>query len=351
MTIIDLRSDTVTHPTPAMRRAMAEAPVGDDVYGEDPTVNELEALACRMTGKEAAVFVASGTMGNACAVMAHTQRGDEVLCGARSHLFLNEQGGAAVHSAVQLNGLWENEAGELPLDEIVANIRTEDEHHPITRLICVENTHNVCGGLPLSPEYMLAVGALAREHNLKLHVDGARIFNAAVAQNVSAETLLSMADSVTFCLSKGLCAPVGSVLCGDADFIRRARRARKLLGGGMRQAGIIAAAGVLALTSMVERLENDHADARRLGEGLANIEGITLNPGHVATNMVYFDLAPDLEHDAASLYEALAKRDVLLDPIGPRRFRAVTHYWVTAPMVAQAIAAVSEALATPIREA
>jgi len=346
MEIIDLRSDTVTQPTPEMREAMASAVVGDDVYGEDPTINELEALACRMTGMEASVFVASGTMGNACAIMAHTQRGDEVICGQRSHVFLNEQGGAAVHSAVQLNGLRENAAGELPLDDIAANIRTEDEHHPISSLICIENTHNVCGGLLLSVEYMQGVGELAKRHDLRFHVDGARIFNAAVALNVSAEALVAAADSLTFCLSKGLSAPVGSVLCGDVEFIRRARRARKLLGGGMRQAGVLAAAGIVALNGMVERLSDDHANARQLVEGLVAIDGIQLNPPGGATNMVYFDLDASIQRNAASLYDALALQDVLLDPVGPRRFRAVTHHGIDAAMVDRVIGAVRETMSS-----
>lgn len=344
MEFIDLRSDTVSHPTDEMRRAMFTAAVGDDVYGEDPTVNELEALACQMTGKQAAVFVASGTMGNACAIMAHTQRGDEVICGAHTHIFLNEQAGAAVLSGVQLNGLLENPDGSLPLDAVEANIRTQDEHHPITRLICLENTHNVCGGQPLSVEYTQAVGELARRHGLKLHVDGARIFNSAVAQDVSAEALVAPADSVSFCLSKGLCAPVGSVLCGEAEFIRRARRARKVLGGGMRQAGILAAAGIVALTSMIERLADDHAHAKRLAEGLAAVDGIVLDPRRVRTNMVHFDLDERLPHTAQQLSARLKRQNVLLDPVGPRRFRAVTHYWITDATVEQALAAVRDVL-------
>ncbi|MQC24516.1 MAG: aminotransferase class I/II-fold pyridoxal phosphate-dependent enzyme, partial [Chloroflexi bacterium] len=230
MEFIDLRSDTVTKPTPEMRAAMAAAAVGDDVYGEDPTVNELEAVAAHMTGKAAALFVASGTMGNVAAMMAHTQRGAEVICGYQSHVFRNEQGQLAQLCGVQAHPLREAANGTLPLDLVAGAIQGDDQHHPITSVLALENTQNMCGGLPVGVDYMRAAGSLARAHGLKLHVDGARLFNAAVALNVSAAELVADADSVTFCLSKGLAAPAGSVLCGDVEFIKRARRARKVLG-------------------------------------------------------------------------------------------------------------------------
>lgn len=337
MDIIDLRSDTVTHPTPEMRRAMSEAHVGDDVYGEDPTINDLEALSCRMTGKEAAVFVASGTMGNVASILAHTRPGDELICGYRSHIYRKEQGAMAALGGVQAHPVREAPDGTLPLEEIETAIQTDNEHHPITRMIVIENTQNMCGGQPLTVEYTHDVGDLSRQHNLKFHVDGARIFNAAVALGVSAEKLVRAADSVSFCLSKGLCAPVGSVLCGDAEFIRLARRARKALGGSMRQAGVLASAGIIALNSMIERLTDDHANARRLAEGLTYIEGVLVDVDAVRTNMVYFDLDQVVPIDAGAVSARMAERSVRLDPVGERSFRAVTHYWISPEMVEQAL--------------
>jgi threonine aldolase len=337
---IDLRSDTVTQPTPAMRRAMAEAEVGDDMMGEDPTVNKLEALAAEMLGKEAAVFVASGTMANLASGMAHLRRGDEVILGARTHMYLNEQGGLAALCQAQAVPIMENADGTLPLEAIEDSIREPDQHHPITRLICIENTHNICGGQPLTVEYTEAVGEVAKKHGLKFHVDGARIFNAAVAQDVSAAALARAADSVSFCLSKGLCAPVGSMICGDREFIAQTRRARKVLGGAMRQVGIVAAAGIVALTAMVERLANDHEDAQLLAQWIAQIPGLVLNPAAVRTNMVYFDLAPEARYDARQLDAKLQERGVLLDAVGARRFRAVTHYWISPVQVEQTVEAV-----------
>lgn len=339
---IDFRSDTVTHPTPAMRKAMAEAEVGDDVFGDDPTVNKLEALAAQMVGKEAAVFVPSGSMGNAIAALVHLRRGDEVILGARTHMYQEEQGQLAALAGAQAVPVMEDDEGRLPLEAIEAAIQVPDQHHPITRLICIENTHNKCGGTPLSVEYTEQVGKLAKKHGLKFHVDGARIFNAAVAQNVSAEALAGPADSISFCLSKGLCAPIGSLVCGDGDFAAQARRTRKLLGGGMRQAGIIAAAGIVALTTMVERLANDHDDAQLLAMGLTDIPGIVLNPPHVLTNMVYFDLAPHFQLNAAQLAAKTKEAGVLIDPCGPRRVRMVLHYWISPVDVERAVVLLSD---------
>src|SRR5262245_63796834 len=238
MRTIDLRSDTVTLPTPEMRRAIADAPLGDDVYGEDPTINRLEALAAEKVGKEAAMLVTSGTMGNLCALLAHCARGDEVIVGDQSHIYNSEAGGASVLGGIALHPIPNAPNGALPLDALAAAIRDPgDSHAALTRLICLENTHNRCGGVVLAPEYMHAVHRFAREQGLKVHLDGARLFNAAVALGVEACEIAQHADSVMFCLSKGLAAPVGSILAGDAEFVARARRMRKLLGGGMRQAG------------------------------------------------------------------------------------------------------------------
>ena len=287
---IDLRSDTVTHPTPEMRQAMAEAEVGDDVYGEDPTVNRLQELAAERMGKEAGLFVSSGTMGNLSAVLAHCGRGDEVILGNLGHTFLFEAGGISALGGVHPFTLPNRPDGTLDLAEIRCAIRGENEHNPISRLVILENTHNRCGGVPISVEYTRAVGDLAHGAGLKLHIDGARIFNASAALGSSAAELAAPADSVTFCLSKALCAPVGSVLCGSTEFIYRARRIRKQLGGGMRQAGVLAAAGLVALEKMVDRLSEDHFRARRLAEGLANIPGVVLHMGMPGTNMVFLEL-------------------------------------------------------------
>ncbi len=325
---VDLRSDTVTRPTPEMRRAMAAADVGDDVFGEDPTVNRLQAMAAERMGKEAALFVPSGTMGNLAAILAHCGRGDEIILGDKAHTFLYEAGGVAALGGVHPHPVPNQPDGTLSLESIEAAIRPDDPHFPISRLICLENTHNRCGGVALTAEYTQAVAGLARRHGLRLHLDGARIFNAAVRLGVDARDLASPADSVTFCLSKALCAPVGSVLCGSAEFIQRARRIRKQLGGGMRQAGVLAAAGIVALETMVERLAEDHARARRLAEGLASIPGIVLDPGTPQTNMVFLNLSQDLPLDAPQVAERLRAFGIRAHPSGRRRFRLVTHYWV-----------------------
>lgn len=335
---IDLRSDTVTTPTPAMREAMATAVVGDDVYGEDPTVNQLEAMVADLLGKEAAVFVASGTMGNLTSVLAHCGRGDELILGDRCHIFRSEQGGAAALGGVHPMVLPNQPDGTLDLAQIEANIRGDNEHYPVTKLICVENTHNFCGGKVLPLAYMDAVGDLAHTHGLKFHVDGARLWNAAVALNVAPARLVRSADSVTVCLSKGLAAPVGSVVAGDDAFVKRARRIRKAVGGGLRQAGVLAAAGIVAITEMVERLADDHANAQRLAQGLQQLDGIRINPADVETNLVFFELtAPTLT--PAQLVNGLADHGVKLSASGGQRLRAVLHYHVTAADVEHVLAA------------
>ena len=340
---IDLRSDTVTKPTDAMREAMARAEVGDDVYGEDPTVNRMEALVAEMLGKEAAVYVPSGTMGNLISVLSHCNRGDEMILGDQNHIFLYEQGGAAAVGGVQPRTVRNRPDGTQDLDEMATAIRGDNEHYPITALIAVENTHNRCGGRALPVDYMDAVGALAHDHGLKLHVDGARLWNAAVALDVPPARLVQAANSVSVCLSKGLGAPVGSVVAGDASFIRRARRMRKQVGGGMRQAGVLAAAGIVALTTMVDRLAEDHAHARQLAHGLAHLDGVDLSPDAVETDIVYFDVThPDMT--AAELVGALKERGVLVGAVGPQRVRAVVNHHVTGADIETTLDAFADAL-------
>jgi threonine aldolase len=328
--IVDLRSDTVTLPTPAMRQAIFEAELGDDVYGEDPTVNRLEAMAAERLGKEAAVFVPTGTMANLVCLLTHCARGDEAIMGHLAHTFLFEAGSSAAVGGIHPHTVPNQPDGTLNLDDVRAAIRDPDnEHEPRSRLVCLENTHNRCGGAVLTPSYMAQVRALADQHSLAIHLDGARVFNAAVALGVPASTLVRDADSVSFCLSKGLSAPVGSLVCGPAAFIQRARRQRKMLGGGMRQAGVLAAAGIVALETMVDRLADDHANARRLADGLARLPGIILDPARVVTNIVIFELAADAL-SPADLIAGLAERAVKLGDIGGRKFRAVTHYGLEA---------------------
>jgi threonine aldolase len=343
---IDLRSDTVTQPTPAMREAMAKAEVGDDVFGDDPTINRLQALAAAKTGKEAGLLVPSGTMGNLAALLAHCQRGDEVIMGQHSHTFLHEGGGISSLGGIHSCQLKEQADGSLALDEIEAAIRNpEDDHEPVTRLIEIENTQNACGGLPLSPEYTRQLADFAHARGLILHLDGARIFNAAVAQGVDVKALTGPVDSVTFCLSKGLAAPVGSVLCGSAEFIKKARKIRKHLGGGMRQAGILAAAGIVALETMVDRLAEDHARARHLAEGLSEIPSLRLDPGSPATNMLFFTLAESVRLTTGQIEQKLAERGILVSASGPRRFRLVTHVWIKEADLEPVVTAFREILA------
>ncbi len=337
MKIVDLRSDTVTQPTSEMRTAMAEAEVGDDVYGDDKTVIRLQELAAQLLGKEAALFVPSGTMGNLLALLTHCQRGDEVIVGSASHIYLNEAGGMAALGGIQACPVKNQVDGTLALEDIRASIRSADVHHPITRLICLENTQNICGGVPLTAAYTTEVGELSRSEGLRLHIDGARIFNSAVAQGVPAHSLVEAADSVMFCLSKGLASPIGSMLVGEASFIQRARHLRKMLGGGMRQVGVLAAAGIISLQSMIERLEDDHIRARRLANGLGDINGMDLDAGTPYTNMVYLSLGKKVKFDAAEITRRMRTLGILLDPDGPRRFRLVTHCWIDDAGVDQAV--------------
>ena len=341
---IDLRSDTVTKPTPEMREAMAEAEVGDDVFRDDPTVIHLEALAAGMVGKEAALFVPSGTMGNLIALLVHCQRGEEVIVGSLSHIYLNEAGGMAALGGIQPCPVQNQKDGTLAIDDILASIRSEDVHHPITRLVCLENTQNICGGIPLTPAYTRQVGELAHGHGLLLHVDGARIFNAAVAQNVPVRDLLEPADSVMFCLSKGLASPVGSILAGSQKFINRARHIRKMLGGGMRQVGVLAAAGIISLEKMTKRLSDDHLQAKKLAEGLRKNPGVVVDSESPYTNMIYFNLADHVSDNALQVAEKMKNYGVLLDADSSRRFRLVTHYWIDDDAVEKAVYAFGQVL-------
>ena len=327
-----------------MRQAMFEARLGDDVYGEDPTINQLEALAAQRLGKEAALFVPSGTMANLVCLLAHCARGDEAIMGDKAHTFLFEAGSSAAVGGIHPATVPNQPDGTLDLTHLEAAIRIpNNDHLPPSRLICLENTHNRCGGAVLSPAYMSKVRELADRHELWIHLDGARIFNAAAALNLDASVLTRDADSVSFCLSKGLAAPVGSLVCGSEAFVRRARRQRKMLGGGMRQAGILAAAGIVALETMTERLSEDHANAHQLATALAQLDGVFLDPEQVETNIVIFEMAPEVI-SPEGLVRALAERGVKLGAIGGRRLRAVTHCDVGSQDVDYAISAVKQVL-------
>ena len=336
---IDLRSDTVTHPTEEMRRAMATAEVGDDVYQEDPTVNHLEELAAETLDKEAALFVTSGTMGNLIAVLVHCQRGDEAIMGHLGHTFLHEVGGMSALGGVFPHIIPNQKDGTLSFENVRDAYREEDIHNPVSRLIIIENTQNACGGLPIEVAYMQKLRLVADELRLKVHLDGARIFNAAVALGVKASELAYDADSVMFCLSKGLCAPVGSLLCGTREFIHRARKVRKQLGGGMRQAGVLAAAGIISIEKMTKRLGEDHIRAKKLALGLSGIKGLEFDKGMPKSNMVYLQLTPEAKKLPAQIQSELAKEGVLIGECGAQNFRLVTHYWINDEDIERVISA------------
>ena len=325
---VDLRSDTITLPTKEMLDSISSAELGDDVFQEDPTVNRLEDLAATKFNKEAALFVPSGTMANLVAVLSHCPRGDEVILGDQAHTFLYEAGGISAFGGVHSRQIPNQEDGTLLLEDIKKSIRKEDVHFPPTRLICLENTHNRCLGMPLSVDYTNSVTEIAKNNSLSVHVDGARIFNAAVSLDVSVTELTDNIDSVSFCLSKGLSAPAGSMLCGNKDFIEKARRNRKALGGGMRQAGVLAAAGLVALEKMTDRIIDDHENARTLAEGISNIDGIRINLDRVKTNIIYFSL----DHPkvgGALLLEKMVEQNIHFFELGPSWFRLVTHAGVS----------------------
>ncbi len=360
--MIDLRSDTVTLPTAAMRRAMAEAEVGDDVWGEDPTVNSLEERAAELLGKEAGLFVASGTMANLVAQMAHLARGQEIIAGVETHLVVDEAAGHAVVVGASVRQLRDRPDGTLALDELEEAFRNPtDIHEPPTGLIVIENAHSHSMNQPLPPSYLAAVAAIARRHGVPLHVDGARFFNASVAFGVAPRELAASVDSVAFCLSKGLGCPIGSVVVGGRGFVDRARRARKLVGGGMRQAGVVAAAGLVALADgpdgMIDRLEEDHRNARRLAEAIAGMPGIVspggiaqpgegpLDPERVRTNFILFRV----ERDRGEFLEALRAGNVLMVEYPHGQVRAVTHHGITASDIEVTISAVGSALESTTR--
>jgi len=339
-TVIDLRSDTQTRPTAAMRAAMADAEVGDDVYGEDPSVNRLQELAARMVGKEAALFVPSGTMANQTALRALTRHGDLVLAGADAHVLKYEGGAASALSGLQIQTI--GESGFFDGADVRAAVTPDDSHFPPTRVVCFENTHNYSGGRVFPFERLKDATSAARECGLSLHLDGARLWNAVVASGVSAPAWAEPFDTVAFCFSKGLGAPVGSVVCGKASALRSVHRARKLLGGGMRQAGILAAAAIHALENHVDRLAEDHANARRLAAGLADL-GFGMGPAP-ETNMVLFDV-----DDAGAFHRAARSRGLRIDPIAPGRFRAVTHLDVSADDIERALGIVEGIARSGIR--
>lgn len=328
MRIIDLRSDTVTLPTPAMREAMYRAELGDDVYGEDPTVNRLEEMIAERLGKEAGLFVVSGTMGNLVSLLTHCARGDEIILGDCAHIFLYEAGGISVLGGAMVHTVPNLPNGMLDPAQVEAAVRPlGNPHFPRSRVICLENSHNRCGGAALSPAQIGTIKAVADRHGLRMHLDGARIFNAAIALGVDVRDLATPFDSVQFCFSKGLSAPVGSAIVGSAAFIQEARRNRKVVGGGMRQAGVIAAAAIVALEQMIDRLADDHANARRLAEGLAEIPGLAIDPSVVQTNIVIFGLSnPNIA--SADMVRGLAAEGVKINAISLTRFRAVTHYGI-----------------------
>ncbi len=304
--------------------AITNAKLGDDVLDEDPTVHELEKISCEITGKEAALFVPSGTMANLTAVLAHCERGDEVILGDQAHTFLYEAGGISSLGGIHSHQLKNQDDGTLALDDIRNAIRAENVHFPRTRLICLENTHNRCFGFPLHLDYLHSVRSIADENALKLHVDGARLFNAAVALGIAVEELCGPVDSTTFCLSKGLSAPVGSLVCGNTDFIYKVKRLRKVLGGGMRQAGILAAAGIEALETMVDQLALDHQHAKVLADGLSSVDGLHCNPEFVPTNIVYFLLERE-NITGQELVSVMEKNGIQFFELSPKRFRLVTH--------------------------
>jgi len=327
-----------------MREAMANAVVGDDVYGEDPTVIQLERDSAEMLGFEAGLFVTSGTQGNLIALLTHCERGTEAIVGDKAHTFVYEAGGMSSLGGIMPHTVKVHDDGYIDLDDIKHAIRGDNCHFPKTRLISIENTQGTVGGQALSPEYTRQVADLAQHHGIKFHIDGARIFNAATAFNVPVKNIVQGADSVTFCLSKGLCAPVGSVLVGDSAFIAQAKRARKVLGGGMRQAGILAAAGLISIHEMSKRLHEDHANAALLAEGLSDIPHVKVM--NQSTNFVFFWLEETSPLTPTEFQKRLAEHNILLSPYPgyERKYRCVTHYWVTPERVEQVSQAIHEIL-------
>ncbi len=333
MRIVDLRSDTVTQPSEEMRQAIATAELGDDVYGEDPTVNALENMASEMLGKEAGLLVTSGTMGNFVSILAQCERGQEIILGEQTHIYNAEGGGASTLGGVAFHPIPNTNIGTLDLNQVENAVRFGNIHWSPTAMVAIENTQNACGGIPITPSYMSDLSKIAKSNGLRVHVDGARLFNAAVCLETPASELVKDADTVTFCLSKGLSAPVGSIVCGDKTTIAKAREWRKTLGAGMRQAGIIAAAGIVALNTMIERLSDDHANAKRLAKGLNSIPGFSIDPESVKTNLVFAE-PPEAPYD---LINQINNRGVLINARPGGTWRLTTHYGITSEDVDYAI--------------
>ena len=327
--MIDLRSDTVTLPSEAMKKFMLSAPLGDDVFGEDPSINALEDKACSIFGKESALFVPSGTMANLISVLSHCNRGDEMLVGNQSHIFKYEAGGSSIFGGIHSHQLPNNDDGTINIEHINEGIhKSEDLHYAQTRLLCLENTHNVCYGSPIKPEYFSKVKQTISPFNIKLHIDGARIFNASVKLKMTVKKLTAKSDSVSFCLSKGLSCPSGSLIIGKNNFIHKARRLRKALGGGMRQAGILAAAGIYALDNMVERLAEDHLNAQTLGSELKTINEIKIDLNKIYTNLIFFHLENTNLSDENFINQLLHEK-IKIDYKGNHKFRIATHFGFT----------------------
>ncbi len=341
MAVIDLRSDTVTKPTDEMRRAMAEAEVGDDVFGEDPTINRLQERAAEILGKEAGLLTTSGTMSNLIATLTYCHRGDEIIMGDQAHIFWNESAGAAALAGAQSRLVPNDEQGRISPADVEAAIRPKTNiHFPPTTLVCLENTHNRCSGMVLTPEDTKGVADVAHAAGAAVHLDGARIFNAAVALEVPADELVKDVDDISFCLSKGLSCPVGSVICGSQEFSDQARKWRKMVGGGMRQAGVLAAAGLVAMDTMIDRLADDHANAKRLAEGLANIDGLSVDPDRIQTNIVIFEVDPALA-TVQEFMGALDREGVKVSYPGKHTIRMVTHRHIDGGEIDEALSRVS----------
>jgi len=324
--MIDLRSDTVTLPSQAMKDFMFNSPLGDDVYGEDPSINLLEKKASKLFAKDSALFVPSGTMANLISVLSHCNRGEEILLGNKSHIFKYEAGGTSAFGGIHSHQILNNDDGTMDIDSILQGIHLDgDSHYAITRLVCLENTHNLCYGSPIKSQYFQDVKQAIKPFNIKIHIDGARIFNASVALGESVKTLAETADSITCCLSKGLACPSGSLIMGNVEFIAKARRLRKALGGGMRQAGILAAAGLYALENMVDRLEEDHINAQQLADELEKINNIKIDLDKVSTNLVFFDLKTNKMSDDKFIADML-KQNIKIDSKGNHHFRMATHF-------------------------
>lgn len=338
--MIDLRSDTVTKPTQEMRDAMYKAEVGDDVYGDDPTVNQLQEISADITGKESALLVSSGTMGNLVSLLALTKRGDEIVLGDKCHVYAWEGAGVPIFGGVSLKVITNQDDGTFDLQQVRSSINPIDDHKPTTSVLSIENTHNQCGGSPLSPTHILDLKNICDKHKLKIHMDGARLFNASESLNIKPSEITEHVDSVTFCLSKGLACPVGSVICGSKDFINEAKRWRKAIGGGMRQAGVFAAAGIVGINRMVDRLSEDHDNAKILALGLEKIDGLEIDVNEVKTNIVRFSL---ISKDIAKFQRQLQEEGVVVNP-GSKDIRMVTHHGINTSHIKQALIAVSNSI-------